>query len=125
RGELPADQVERELPGAPGPARGDREPHRRRPPGLQRCREPLQRLHPPLPPGADGESHRQGAAAVLRAANPGRSTGAEGGFLEVGPLRRCRVSCTMTSEELRRRCPARKGELVWAPRIVERVSRCW
>src|SRR6266699_1354560 len=85
RRELPAAQVQRELPRVAGPARGDREPYRRRPAGLQRNGEPLQRLHPALPASADGQSAREGAAPLLRARDAGGGPGAQGGFLEVGP----------------------------------------
>src|SRR6266704_1996490 len=83
RRKLPAAQGERELPRAPGPARGHGEPHRRRAARLQRGREPLQRLHPAVPAAVDGEADRQGTTRVLRVAEPGRGDGAEGGLFEV------------------------------------------
>src|SRR5438477_4192824 len=78
RRELSTAQVQRELPGPAGPARGDGEPHRGRVPGLERGAEPLQRLHPAFPAGVDGQGARQGTALVLRAAGAGSGADAEG-----------------------------------------------
>src|SRR5207247_899932 len=83
RRELPAAQVQRKLPRLAGPAGRDGEPYRGRPAGLQRGREPLQRLHPALPASADGEGPWEGATAVLRVGDAGRGAGAEGGFLQI------------------------------------------
>src|SRR5439155_24460447 len=82
RRELSAAQVQRELPRAPGPARGHGEPHRGAAPGLQRRGQPVQRLHPAVSAGVDGEAAREGAASVLRAGARRRAS-AEGELLEV------------------------------------------
>src|SRR5439155_21884260 len=84
RRELPAAQVQRKLPRLAGPAGRDGESYRGCPAGLQRGREPLQRLHPALPASANGEGPREGATAVLRVGDAGGGAGAEGGLLQIG-----------------------------------------
>src|SRR5437870_1771088 len=100
RRELPVPQVQRELPRATRSARGDGEPHRRGAAGLQRSREPLQRLHPAFPAGPDGEGLGEGGAPpLLRAGDAGGGPGAEGGLLEVTCPRA--ATCTMRPDSRR------------------------